>query len=1025
MSRIFLSHSREDRCEAAAMSEWLKENGWDDVLFDIDSTPDFPRAEFIEQVIQEKILPCEAVVFLVSQHWLDCEPRRREFDLARKFNKNIICVVIDHLTISELPSCIKGVERKFFLASSDNHRLFRIKPPGADAERQVAFSISALDQLNTELTQARLDPFGFDWPPNGQPDRAPYRGLQPLQAVDAGIFFGREAPLIEALDALRGIAEAAPGRLFVVLGAPGSGKSSFLRAGLWPRLARDQRHFLPLPVIRPAGKAVSGVDGLVAALAKAVESVGLDASPDRIRGAVSGGAVTLRPLLKELARARAPMLVFAIDQAEELFQPEGGGESQSLLTLLGELARTDDPAVIIVFAIRLDCYAALQHTKPFAKLRQHSFALAPLLQYETVIERPLQRLAQAGRKIEIEPTLTQALLQDVNQAGDEALPLLAFALEQLYRVGGHDKPMSWADYEKFGRLAGAIDAAVGRVLAIASVDPGAPKDREGRLALLRRGLIPWFVSIDPETGAARRRIAREAEIPEDARALIALLADERLLTRGLEKGPGQATFELGHDVLLHQWKLLRGWVAAEFRFHAVIDDLKRASRQWEAGARPRAGAAHDGARLEEAEHLYARPDLLALLDSSDRAYLHACREKEKASGKSDAAQRVVAQGELERKTTERLSQHTQRARRLAWFFSCGLAAMIAVAMLAGWQWRAAARAKGVAEAQRNRAEKSLALVSDGANRLVADLTQKLRNASEAQSPVIKDIVTKASKLQDQIVAGGASGDHARRGQSVTLNHIVEARLAIGDVKGAVAAARRSASLMEALSTSSNSGNTGWQRDLSVSYEKLGDALAAQGDLAAALKAYRKDLAIAEKLAASDPRNTQWRWDLSASYENIGDVLAAQGDLAAASKSYRDDLAIREPLAGSEPDNIDWRRGLAVTYERMGATLARQDDVKGAITAFERALGIYQTLARAHPGDNQYLLLTIAPHWRLAELDKARAREHIDAALAILEPLDAAGRLDERRRQWLATIRAGRTTLAASKPVADAPVEHKE
>jgi len=40
-------------------------------------------------------------------------------------------------------------------------------------------------------------------------------------------------------------------RLLVILGASGSGKSSFMRAGLLPRLARDDRQFFPLPVIRP------------------------------------------------------------------------------------------------------------------------------------------------------------------------------------------------------------------------------------------------------------------------------------------------------------------------------------------------------------------------------------------------------------------------------------------------------------------------------------------------------------------------------------------------------------------------------------------------------------------------------------------------------------------------------------------------------------------------------------------------------------------------------------------------------
>ena len=113
--------------------------------------------------------------------------------------------------------------------------------------------------------QAGLDASYFPWPPAHDPDRPPYRGLRPLEAEDAGIFFGREAPIIEALDRLRGLREAPPPRFLVILGASGAGKSSFLRAGLLPRLARDDRPFLPLPIIRPERAAISGETGLLRA----------------------------------------------------------------------------------------------------------------------------------------------------------------------------------------------------------------------------------------------------------------------------------------------------------------------------------------------------------------------------------------------------------------------------------------------------------------------------------------------------------------------------------------------------------------------------------------------------------------------------------------------------------------------------------------------------------------------------------------------------------------------------------------
>ncbi len=54
--------------------------------------------------------------------------------------------------------------------------------------------------------------------------------------------------------------------LFVVLGPSGSGKSSFLRAGLIPRLQREDRWFVVLGIMRPERNALTGDHSLAAAI---------------------------------------------------------------------------------------------------------------------------------------------------------------------------------------------------------------------------------------------------------------------------------------------------------------------------------------------------------------------------------------------------------------------------------------------------------------------------------------------------------------------------------------------------------------------------------------------------------------------------------------------------------------------------------------------------------------------------------------------------------------------------------------
>jgi len=51
--------------------------------------------------------------------------------------------------------------------------------------------------------------------------------------------------------------------------------------------------------------------------------------------------------------------------------------------------------------------------------------------------------------------------------------------------------------------------------------------------------------------------------------------------------------------------------------------------------------------------------------------------------------------------------------------------------------------------------------------------------------------------------------------------------------------------------------------------------------------------IAERLAKTDPGNAGWQCDLAVSYERIGDVRRAQGNLPEALKSYDENQVIAE------------------------------------------------------------------------------------------------------------------------------------
>jgi formylglycine-generating enzyme required for sulfatase activity len=658
LSRIFLSHSSSNNAEAVALRDWLASNGWkDDVFLDVDPQRGIAAGERWDRALHEAASRCEAVLFLVSKAWLASRWCLRELNLAHRMNKRLFGVLIEDLPTGDLPEDLIGTWQIVRLASGTDHIQFLAVLPITQQEVHVTFSAEGLQRLKHGLEEAGLGAKYFAWPPPNDPDRPPYRGLRALEAEDTGIFFGRAGPIVEALDRLRGLREAMPTRLLVILGASGAGKSSFLRAGLLPRLARDDRNFLPLPIIRPERAAISGEAGFLAALEGAVAAAKIKVSRADLRTALAGGAAELRPLLQALAdkatpiaadgetRPKPPTLIVSIDQGEELFLAEAQDEAQRFLVLLRDLLGEDSPAVIAVFTIRSDNYERLQLAKELEGVHPDLLSLPPMPQgsYAEVVKGPALRLQGTPRAIDIEDALVDALLADVEAGGaKDALPLLAFTLERLYgeyHGGGH---LKLSHYKDLGGVKGSIEAAVERAFKAADADPAIPNDRVARLALLRRGLIPWLAGIDPDTGAPRRRVARLAEIPADARPLIRHLVEQRLLATDVAKDTGTSTIEPAHEALLRQWSLLDGWLTEDAALLAVLEGVKRASRDWAANDRNAAWLAHATDRLAAANRLSARPDLAASLEPADVAYLDACRNAEAAAkSRKRRAQAVI------------------------------------------------------------------------------------------------------------------------------------------------------------------------------------------------------------------------------------------------------------------------------------------------------------------------------------------------------------------------------------------------
>ncbi len=170
---------------------------------------------------------------------------------------------------------------------------------------------------------------------------------------------------------------------------------------------------------------------------------------------------------------------------------------------------------------------------------------------------------------------------------------------------------------------------------------------------------------------------------------------------------------------------------------------------------------------------------------------------------------------------------------------------------------------------------------------------------------------------------------------------------VGDTGTALEAYRAGLDIHRRLADQ-DQGNAGWQRDLSVSHDRIGDVLVAQGNLTAGLEAYHAGLDIAQRLADRDGGNAGWQRDLSVSHGRIGDVLVAQGNLPAALEAYRAGLDIRQRLVDQDPDHAGWQRDLSVSHGKIGDVLVAQGNLTAGLEAYRASLDIPRRLADQDP-----------------------------------------------------------------------------
>lgn len=538
MTSLFISHSSRDQVAARRIHQWLRNAGYQALFLDFDPSDGIPGGRRWEAELYAQLRRTDGVVFLASADSVASKWCFAELSLARSLGRPVFPLRLETAAWLDL---LKDVQWLDLTAGE-----------------------TAFGQLREGLHQAGLRPGdSFVW----DPSRSPFPGLEPFDWQDAAVFFGREQEIGRLIQLLTSTLLRGPGRFVAVAGPSGSGKSSLLRAGLLPRLERLADRWVVVPPMQPGRQPLQS---LARSLQAAFRAADREYTWTGLLDRLEQGPASLIELCYELGEAtggagRSVLLV--VDQAEELVTRSGPRTQEQFLALLRGALRDDSP-MWAVATLRAEFLSSAPDRAGLAEAIDDTLLIEPLsrARLPEIIQRPAQR---AG--LDFGPGLVQRMVEDTT--GGDALPLLAWTLQQLYHDAGPgpERAVTAKAYEAIGGVVGSLQRQADLLTD--------ELHRRGHGNLVLPTLLK-LVAIDEAGEPARRRVERRQLTPAED-AIVQAFVDARLLTSN--RAGQEGIVEVAHEALLRQWPPLRQAILDAQEGLRIRSQVERLASDWERG----------------------------------------------------------------------------------------------------------------------------------------------------------------------------------------------------------------------------------------------------------------------------------------------------------------------------------------------------------------------------------------------------------------------------------------------------------
>lgn len=397
----------------------------------------------------------------------------------------------------------------------------------------------------------------------------PYVGLDSFSYEQSPIFCGRKRVVNEITAKLLKFNKGEIPSL-IIMGQSGCGKSSLLKAGILPNIVRglnDKAQYYPVYIL-PSRYSGNIYEGIVADLVSgfAIEDKSIFYEGKKF--------VTSSFIQYVNSQIYSKIPIFVFDQFEELFTDPliTEGERIETIQLLKELVTSHK--LWLFFSMRSDFYYKFSTYAQLSALKDASIVYdVPQMQqsdYQEIVEEPARK---AGLKWEINTNgigLNKEIINDLSSFND--LPLVEFALSELYDKKTEDELLTFAAYDEIGRLKGAIIHYLNHFY-------DALDENEKQCFYHILGSVITPSSANRNLYVKKTVLLSEITKKTETAALVHKLVAAHIFVSD-KNSFGESTITLAHEMLINSWNVISQWIEHEKYFIEMNDHYENLSQYW-------------------------------------------------------------------------------------------------------------------------------------------------------------------------------------------------------------------------------------------------------------------------------------------------------------------------------------------------------------------------------------------------------------------------------------------------------------